>query len=605
MDGVKQDNRTEIGNKIELMTLGLFIILSIIMFFFHELWYDEIQAYMLAKDASFHELFFVATHYEGHPPLFSFLLAIFAKTNVPMDIGLRIVSFVFSLIGSYLVIFKAPFKRWIRCLIPFTFFIFYQYTVICRPYSMMFAAFMLAACFYKTRNQKPIRYILSLFLLCWCSSYGMLFAGCFCIVWTVEIFKSHWGKNFSKEIVKDKRFWCLWGILFGALLILYLIYPKPDAFATNFYNKEHPLRALVYTFFMMPADAMFTDVGFFGSLQNNSYQFVNGSALAVSAYFISIVILIVVYFVTYVHRKRRMFLLPYVAFATFAAVGYMCNHHIGITVLYMVFLMWICYDETEEEKQNHRSLPALFEKLNTQYNKLTMKLAWLVLILCMGMSLLWTGVSCFNDITREVWYAKSLNQVIEDYHLADYRIIADWSYLPIVDGKIIYAYGNSADLLEEIDEGKKNSFSDNQDEDEQVFFYKPKVLHPEDYYQFPTLTNFADIVAYSSEGENYISNFNDGDKHKRYIEHHCLSRDEATDYCLKLGELGFPDIILGDPSIVGLMGLDIFDVEYVPIYEMRIFRPYKYHLEYQRSYVYLRSDLLKDRDNWPIFDQYR
>ena len=305
------------------------------MFVFHELWYDEIQAYMLAKDASFYELFFVATHYEGHPPLFSLLLSIFAKTGVPIDIGLRIVSFSFSLIGAWILIFKAPFKRWIRCFLPFTFFIFYQYTVICRPYSMMFAAFMLAALFYRTRNEKPIRYVLSLYLLCWCSSYGMLFAGCFCAIWVVEILIEYFNKTTDRNIFKDKRFWTLFGILIGALVILFLIYPKPDAFATNFYNKDHPIRALIYSFFMMPADSMVTDVGFFGSLQNNSYQFVNGSALSMGAYFVSIVIHIIVYFVTYIHRKRRMFLVPYASFAVFAAVGYMCNHHIGILFLFL------------------------------------------------------------------------------------------------------------------------------------------------------------------------------------------------------------------------------------------------------------------------------
>ena len=129
-------------------------------------------------------------------------------------------------------------------------------------------------------------------------------------------------------------------------------------------------------------------------------------------------------------------------------------------------------------------------------------------------------------------------------------------------------------------------------------------MHPEDYYQFPTLTNFADIVAYNSEGKNYISNFNDGDNAKRYIEHCCPSRDEATDYCIGLGNIGYPDIIIGDPNIVGLMGLDILKTEYIPIYKISIFRPYKYYLNYQTSYVYLRSDLRYDRERWPIQDQF-
>lgn len=576
-------------HKAELSAFVLYICFSFVMFLFHELWYDEIQAYMLAKDSSWFDLIFDVTHYEGHPPFFSLLLAIFAKSGVNIELGLRIVSFIFSSVATYFVMFKAPFKKWIRLLIPFSYFIFYQYTVICRPYSMMYAAFVLAAFCYKSRNEKPLRYILSLILLCMCSSYGMLFAGCFCVVWVFEIINETKGKDFFKRIVKDKRFWLLWIILFVALGILYLIIPGENAFASNFYNKTQPFNCLIYTLFMMPADSMVTDVGFFGSLQNNAYQFVNLSPLSIGSYLVSVMVLLTVYFVSFVRRKRRIFLVAYPAFIVFAALGYMCNHHIGITVLFFLFLMWICFDDDSEK----RELPSFFVKLDSQYKNLSHKLAWFVLILCMGMSLMWTVVSCFNDVTNEVWYAKSLNAVMENYDLTDYRIVADWSYLPVVNGQVVYAYGDTSDLFED----------STYPEEDQAFFYEIKKMLPENYYQFPTLTNFADIIAYSSDGSNYISNFNDGRDDKRYIEHNCLTCEEAYEYCTGLGDEGYPDIILGDPNILGLMGLDVTSVQYLPIYEIRIFRPYKYFLNYQRSYVYLREDLYRTRDSWPIHEQ--
>ena len=260
-------------------------------------------------------------------------------------------------------------------------------------------------------------------------------------------------------------------------------------------------------------------------------------------------------------------------------------------MLFFVFLTWICYEDKDAEK---RTLPKQMLKLNEQYKNITTKFAWFMLILCMAMSLFWTIRSCYNDITHEVWYAKSLNQVFEDYNLTDYRIVADWSYLPISNGKIQYAYGSSADLVEEDEDGV---------EEYSPFFYDVYPMLPEDYYQFPTLTNFADIVAYNSEGKNYISNFNDGDDQKRYIEHACPSREEADAYCRSLGAQGYPDIILGNPNVLGLMGLDVMEQEYFPIYEIRIFRPYKYYLNYQRSYIYLRKDLLSSRERWPIMDQ--
>ena len=53
------------------------------------------------------------------------------------------------------------------------------------------------------------------------------------------------------------------------------------------------------------------------------------------------------------------------------------------------------------------------------------------------------------------------------------------------------------------------------------------------------------------------------------------------------------------------MGLDVYEQEYIPIYEIIIYRPYKYYLTYQHSFVYLRKDLLSTRDTWPIMEQYK
>ena len=47
----------------------IFTVVVIIGLYFHETWYDEAQAYLIARDASLHDIMFYLTHYEGHPPL--------------------------------------------------------------------------------------------------------------------------------------------------------------------------------------------------------------------------------------------------------------------------------------------------------------------------------------------------------------------------------------------------------------------------------------------------------------------------------------------------------------------------------------------------------
>ena len=75
---------------------------------FHEPWFDEAQVWMIARDASLYELLFVIPHYEGHPALWSLLLAVPAKLGVPFEIGLKIIGFIITSASAFLIIFRSP-----------------------------------------------------------------------------------------------------------------------------------------------------------------------------------------------------------------------------------------------------------------------------------------------------------------------------------------------------------------------------------------------------------------------------------------------------------------------------------------------------------------
>ena len=114
------------NKRIEWLVLGLFVILYFLLSFFHEPMYDEAQAWMIARDASWRELIFQIPHYEGHPPFWHLFLAIFAKSGVSIDVGLRIVGGFFSISTVALLLFKSPFPKTIKCLLPFTYYIFFS-----------------------------------------------------------------------------------------------------------------------------------------------------------------------------------------------------------------------------------------------------------------------------------------------------------------------------------------------------------------------------------------------------------------------------------------------------------------------------------------------
>lgn len=567
----------------EWVTFIGFLVLSVIMFVYHEPWYDEIQAWMVASDASIGEMIWTLPHYEGHPPVWTLILALFAKTGVPMEIGLRIPTLLFSGIAAFLVIFKAPFHKWIRCLIPFTYFLFYQYTVICRPYSLMFLGFVLAAFFYKERNRKPIRYLIALYLLCVSSAYGILFAGVLCVIWTVEIVGELKGKDFVRKAIKDKRTRSLVVMLIMAVTLLMIIWPADNAFAQVRVVEFSKIRCLIYTFLILPADALLTDVSLLGRLQQYD-TIVQADYPTILCIIVSILLYFVIITALHAFKKKSLFLFPYVAFAGYAALGYFYNHHIGIVPLFVLFVFWCAVADKPEELK----LPGFLVKIDEKNPGLCMKAGYFFVALTLGMSVFWTITAVKNDISLPVWYAKDLAAVMEEYGLNEYRVVNQWTYAKKDDVEL--AENSDEDLITETEGGYTISTEIAQ-------------TSADDYYQYVKMCNFVDILAYSEEKENYIYNFNNGDENNRYVNHDMLSQEECLVYLEELGAQGYPEVIIGEPEIIGMMGLDVNKHQYVPVYNFKCYRINKYNAMYAGSFVFVRDDIFMTREDWPIYEQ--
>ena len=146
------------NNFIEISAFCIFIILVLILSVFHEPWLDELQPWGVSKD-SLYNILFVIPHYEGHPPLWSLILKIFSSMNIHPEKGIRIPNLIFIFSAVWLLIFKSPFPRVVRVILPFTYFIFYQYAVINRTYSIFCFALFLTAFLYKDKNNYPFKFV--------------------------------------------------------------------------------------------------------------------------------------------------------------------------------------------------------------------------------------------------------------------------------------------------------------------------------------------------------------------------------------------------------------------------------------------------------------
>ena len=146
----------------------------------HEPWVDEAQSWLIARDS--HSLIDLihAVKYEGTLPTWHLINKAFQIVGLDYDY-LFVIPLMFSSIGVILL-FCTDAPLLAKVMIPFSFFVVYQNSVVARQYALVFPAMMLIVLLYKKRFEVPVRYHLSLFFLAITSSYGVV-AACSFMLW--------------------------------------------------------------------------------------------------------------------------------------------------------------------------------------------------------------------------------------------------------------------------------------------------------------------------------------------------------------------------------------------------------------------------------------
>lgn len=412
----------------EWIAFALYVVLLCIVASFHEPWFDEAQSWQIARVASLRDILFTIPHYEGHPPLWCLLLALPARLGVPYELGLKAVNILIISGAVWLLLFRSPFLRIIKLPLPFTYFLFYQYGVISRPYSLLFLAFILAALAYPARNERPFRFVLTLALLCFTSAYGLVFATGIALVWLIEMLQAgRFPKGFAR-FVRDRRIWALALLLLVGLMNLSLILPAPDAYATSgVAAKNSFLVRLLYTAFVLPADACFYDCFsgysmFLSTFQFNPTTFVGGILLGL-LFWAALV---------YLSRGRRtttLLLIPYVFFVVFGAFVYVSRHHAGIAVLFFLFWLWVdtqlgknaIPSGTSSAETNAADLARAAKK-----SEFTRALQVCLCVLVLSVSIFWTIASSIHEVQNDYGFGRTLASFLNEHHLESSRIMCGW-----------------------------------------------------------------------------------------------------------------------------------------------------------------------------------
>lgn len=536
------------GKLPEITATLLYVVLHIVVSIFHEPWFDEAVSWQIAKCASIEDILFYLPHYEGHPPLWHLILVPFAKLGCPYEFSLSLVSLIFSGLAMALLIFRSPFPRIIRLLLPFTYFLGYQYNIISRPYCVMMLAIVLAAMTYKNKDTKPWRFVLSLMLLCLSSAYGIVIAGGITIAWLIELF----GKERFRLLLNKSRTISLLCLLVLAILLILEILPAEDAFALSLRNISENTNLfvrLLYVFFVMPADTCITNVFSFRS----SLPVAELSPVSVvSGIFIGLLIWTAVLYIAKRRGTLLQILIPYCLFALFSAVVYIYLHHIGVALLIFIYWAWIsCISEAPVRKPMKDEIGAIGVSMLRIFGSAALLL-----------SLYWGISASVHEITYIYDIGKYEAEYIKEQHLDDYNIMIGYTSY--------YEYdGNSEAKL---------------------------IGYDMNHCMFPD-----PVLAYFDR--NIFFNLNGGADDMAYTLHKVAGKDDCTELIAKWREQGAPDVIFIPPEGSAGFG-EYIEADISAIYD-GITDISDYRLVYYRSFrqvwkntynsryatIYVRKDL--------------
>lgn len=237
--------------------LVLFIVLSLIVGIQHEPWADEAHAWLIARDTTFYSLFFKYLHTDGHPALWHLILKFFQFIGLEYKY-IYIIPIIFSSMGVGVFLFKSNFKWYVKMLLPFSYFIFYQYTIVARGYCLILLLLSLVASCWDDRIKKCYLFSFYLVLLMSCEAYTFLLAGMIYLVLVRDFIKDRKNIENGKSVLV-----CL--IILAVFFILTVLYVCPipsntfesdssiyyisDSFFTNYI--EFPKIKLLCSFFVV------------------------------------------------------------------------------------------------------------------------------------------------------------------------------------------------------------------------------------------------------------------------------------------------------------------------------------------------------------------
>ncbi len=336
----------------------------------HEQWFDETQAWLIARDSSLREMLTHWLRYEGAPPLWHLILWVLTRLHVPF-MAMNWVTALFAIAGMAVFLRYAPFPRLFRVLIPFTFFFQYQYAVIARSY-VLFPLFVFVLCIlYLDERPRVFWFALICGLFANLNIHGMLFSGAMIPLY---LWKLH--RQPRAGVVAAPSTWLASALVYAGFILIavYVVLPPPDVnFAIQGKIQKYKSGGLLARLTRpehLPAGAPKLDPvlpvgpqpvphmnrlqrivwnrshGFVGSsleqrVVNRTYAYAALLDFPVSSVNIVALLFMASLLIWLWSRRALEFLLPYFVLLTFEAMVWTWVHQTGLLLVAMIAALWL------------------------------------------------------------------------------------------------------------------------------------------------------------------------------------------------------------------------------------------------------------------------
>ena len=207
---------------------GIFLVLAGVGAIRHELWRDEMQAWLIARDVPDLGALLEQVHYEGAPPLWILLLRPLALLTHRPE-AMQLFNWVLAGITIFVFCQFAPISRLLKVLLVANYYLLFEYGIVCRNYLPAVLFLGVACILYPSARERPWPFCLSLVVAAMASVHSLIvavaIAAGFWGSWGLEAIR---GKGKPDSTARGFHYPSLLAFALGVGLAVYSMLPRPD-----------------------------------------------------------------------------------------------------------------------------------------------------------------------------------------------------------------------------------------------------------------------------------------------------------------------------------------------------------------------------------------